>query len=113
VVSFPGNSLARYWSKKEDTTGSSTDPVRSEVTSLLRVPDQYPIAKGDMTTLVLKQYHYIKNGDGREELYDFETDPSETRDLADSEEHRQMLDQFRMHLKTALAHEQLRNNRVR
>ena len=56
-----------------------------------------------MKSLVAGRYHYIKNGDGREELYNFESDPAEERDLASSEEGREMLQQFRTHLSTTLA----------
>ena len=58
--------------------------------------------KGDMKSLVMDGMHYIKNGDGREELYDFESDPAEERDLAGSEEGRRALERFRRSLMTFL-----------
>ena len=63
----------------------------------------YPIAKGNMKSLVVDRYHYILNGDDREELYDIENDPWETRDLADSEVGRRTLDTMRSALQAALA----------
>ena len=35
-----------------------------------------------MTSLVQPPYHYIRNGDGEEELYQIEMDPSEASNLA-------------------------------
>ena len=34
-----------------------------------------------MKSLVAGRYHYIKNGDGREELYNFESDPAKSATL--------------------------------
>ena len=63
-----------------------------------------------MISLVVEGYHYILNGDGSEELYDIENDPSEKsnlgplgRNLAQSDESRQLLEKFRRSLKTTLA----------
>jgi hypothetical protein len=55
-----------------------------------------------MSSLVFDKYHYIKNGDGREELYDIESDRAEAIDLTRSEKGRQMLNRFRADLKSAL-----------
>jgi len=41
-----------------------------------------PVCRGPMTSLVGWGFHYVLNGDGREELYDLEGDPRETNDLA-------------------------------
>lgn len=46
-------------------------------------------------SLVAAGYHYILTGDGRDELYDFEKDPAETRDLAGSERGREEVARFR------------------
>jgi hypothetical protein len=35
-----------------------------------------------MQAVVLDGFHFIRNGDGVEELYDFDRDPGETRNLA-------------------------------
>ncbi len=44
------------------------------------------------------RYHYIKNGDGREELYTTDEDPREERDLSRDEANRAILDRFRAEL---------------
>ena len=40
-----------------------------------------PTRRGDMQALFEGRMHYIRNGDGTEELYDFEADPREENDL--------------------------------
>jgi hypothetical protein len=51
-----------------------------------------------MKSLAADGYHYIKNSDGYEELYDLRTDPDEERDLSESPESRDQL----VHLRTSL-----------
>ena len=45
-----------------------------------------PNTKGPMHALVAEGRHYIRNGDGREELYDLGVDPAELVDLSASQE---------------------------
>jgi len=54
----------------------------SEVSPGFPRPAWYPVSKGEMRSFVVDRYHYIVNGDGREELYDFMADPSKTNNLA-------------------------------
>jgi len=97
-LGLPGESVARHWNRSDSTTVELT-PVRSEVTSLPRAPKEYPISRGgDLTSLVSSRYHYIRNGDGQEELYDLEVDPAEELDLAKTAAGREILEQFRRRL---------------
>jgi hypothetical protein len=57
-----------------------------------------------MKSLVINAVHYIRNGDGIEELYDLETDPAEERDFARSSAGIAMLDDFRKQIQIRLAH---------
>jgi hypothetical protein len=41
-----------------------------------------PVTRGDMYSIVAGTHHLIRNGDGREALYDLATDPGEARDIA-------------------------------
>ena len=43
------------------------------------------VAKGDMQSIIVGRHHYIRNGDGREELFDIVADPWETVDLTRTE----------------------------
>jgi arylsulfatase A-like enzyme len=90
---FPGGSL---------TDNPSLRLVRSEV----ECPPEddpnrgrSPASKGPMTSLVSRDFHYIKSGDGREELYDLNRDPGEIRDLSKTVEMVGTLQQFRDHIR--------------
>jgi hypothetical protein len=54
-------------------------------------------------SLVAGRYHYIRSADGRDELYDFEEDPGELRNLADSTARRRGLADLRGTLARILA----------
>jgi hypothetical protein len=56
--------------------------VISELHRTPRKPAWIPTSKGEMISVLEQNERYILNGDGREELYDFATDPHEQRDLA-------------------------------
>jgi arylsulfatase A-like enzyme len=96
---FPGNSLAPLWNGTKNSDSSSRSPLLSEVTVGPDTHPQDPLSKGDMKSLVLDRKHYILNGDGREEVYDLESDPQENKDLAGTDEGRQIIQQFRPLLK--------------
>ncbi len=99
---FPGDSLARYWNGSHDPSSLAT-LLLSEVSKGINVGEWQPVSKGDMKSLVVNGLHYIKNGDGREELYDFEIDMNEERNLASSDEGRRVLAEFRLFLDIMLA----------
>ena len=54
-------------------------------------------------SLVDDGFHYVRNGDGTEELYDFASDPKEERDLARSREGAERLARFRSSLQEIVA----------
>jgi len=103
-TSFPGNSLSRFWNRGETNVSIEGEPVLSEVTpaGLTFLPTWYPITKGSMNSLVVGHHHYIENGDGTGELYNFDDDPLEQHNLARSTEGRQLLLTFRAHLRSVL-----------
>ena len=106
---FPGNSLARYWNGIPDPGGLLTEPLLSEVSFARNNPEWYPVSRGNMKSLIGEPYHYIKNGDGREELYDLDQDPFEQHDLARAEEGRPTLERYRISLETILARNRVSN----
>jgi len=76
---FPGQSLL----------STCAGPILSEIEAPPEAdPNQgsSPVCRGPLVSLVEGGYHYIRNGDGREELYDLEADPHEGHDLAPSAE---------------------------
>lgn len=79
-VDFPGVSLAEAWS------GGISGPVLSEVAhrpkTTSKNPNRPPAWRGPMASIVDRDRVYIRNADGREELYDVANDPDETQDLA-------------------------------
>jgi arylsulfatase A-like enzyme len=85
---FPGSSLAGLW---RDTSATMTSPLLTTVTPSPGQPDWFPSSKGDMQALVHEGLRYIRNGDGREELYDFAADRWERTNLAALPERQQAL----------------------
>src|SRR4030095_12805330 len=55
-----------------------------------------------MKSVVIDDYHYIENGDGMAELYDFKQDPLEQCNIAQSTEGRRLLPIFRTRLQYVL-----------
>lgn len=90
--SFGGSSLARYWAggtPPEDT------PVFSELSQGINTLPWLPVSKGRMASVVLNGWHYIRNGDGSEELYDFRNDVAEATNRATDPGVREALDAAR------------------
>jgi arylsulfatase A-like enzyme len=111
-LQFPGESLARYWENTPYSVNSA-EPVLSEVTRDVDTPRRLPNSKGGMKSLVIDGMHYIKNGNGSEELYDFENDPLEVRDLSSSKVAQPAIERFQRALATILATDKLKVERPR
>ena len=79
---LPGYSMAGSWSGGPGVTDGDDPVVLSEITHNRRIPDWMPAAYGPMQSLVVGRLHYIRRGDGAEELYDWIADPDERTDLA-------------------------------
>ena len=105
---FPGRSLLRFMDSVPAPGVVEPDTVWASVRYAPGLPPDYPVSQGDMQSLLVGRYHYIRNGDGREELYDIEADPLEQQDLSRTNEVRAMLDQFRTQLSTMVSHERTR-----
>jgi arylsulfatase A-like enzyme len=106
---FPGASLARYWDGAGAPGSLDIYPLISEVGRARDVPEWFPIAKGDMRSLIIDGFRYIKNGDGSEELYDLEGDPGEENNLVNTEQGRRVIDRFRTSLEMIIARDGTRN----
>jgi arylsulfatase A-like enzyme len=96
---FPGRSLANLWLGGD---GDPSDLILSEIES---PPDddpnrgRSPASRGPMTSAVDAKYHYIRAGDGREELFDLRRDPGDRDDLAGRPELAEVLEKFRAGLR--------------
>jgi arylsulfatase A-like enzyme len=99
---LPGTSLARHWQAGSVDSGQLLQAAAlSEVSQKpWNIPAWFPIARGDMQSLVVGDFHYIRNGDGREELYNLELDPWEDQDLAVTSDGSKLLPTFRDRLET-------------
>ena len=94
---MPGMSLAGLWTGARPAPDAAIAEVRQADWAVDANP-WYPAAKGDMASLTDDRYHYIRNGDGSEELYDVAADPNERNDLAKREDSRHLLEQYRQAL---------------
>ena len=99
AATFPGVSLAKLW-RLEATSGS---PVVSEVSAGINTAPDEPVSRGAMASLFDATGHYIRNGDGVEELYAYRADPDEIDDRAKQSEGRDALPAWRAQLGRALA----------
>jgi arylsulfatase A-like enzyme len=75
---LPGASLAPLWRGR---TVASQSPILSELYWVRNQPEWYPVAGGNMRSLVRGRYHLIAGPDAREEFYDIVADPFEQRNL--------------------------------
>jgi arylsulfatase A-like enzyme len=94
---FPGGSLARYWTSRPMPHEAYPSPAFSEVALRDKVsknPNRAPAWRGPMQALLAEGKTYIRNADGREEVYDIAKDPGEERDLTGSAE-LGMMERFR------------------
>jgi len=109
---FPGSSLARYWKPGPGQLGPSTPAVLFEVALREKVSknqNRAPAWRGPMASVVALGKSYIRNADGREELYDIRSDPADSRDLVGSTDSTDSLAQLRDTLQALLAKEKRRN----
>jgi arylsulfatase A-like enzyme len=90
-ANFPGHSLASSWAPSTGTGGMPRSPVLSEVSSPGNAPSWYAVARGEMKSIIVGRHHYIRNGDGREELFDIMADAWETTDLANTPQGRAVI----------------------
>ncbi len=99
---FGRRSLAAHW--REPAAVRPLGPVLAELARPRRdVPDEWPIARGNMKTLVTDRWQYIEWEDGSAQLFNFVADPREERDLAQTSEGKPVAAALREELKRMLA----------
>jgi len=77
---FPGPSLAPLWNASP-AIGDWPDPV-AEMARKAWTNPRFPVAAGPMKAVISPRWHYIWNRALGVELYDWQLDPGETRNLA-------------------------------
>jgi len=92
---LPGRSLMAYVQPPFDPGRRDTLFAAVDYHRLLPKWPPSPVLKGDMRSVVLDSLHYIRNGDGTEELYHLGQDSRETRNLAGAVEYRAELERHR------------------
>jgi arylsulfatase A-like enzyme len=80
---FPGKSLSRFWGPGQESA-VATDTLLQEVNYDSGLPRNTPVSKGPMRAVVLEGDRMIRGGDGTEELFEFDRDPWERHNLADT-----------------------------
>jgi len=100
---LPGRSLARYWEGRATDSAASDDALLMELNYSPWLPKDAPIAKGPMKAVLQDNLRLIRNGDSREELFDFANDPAESRDLAALPGHQGDLKRLREALQSLVA----------
>jgi hypothetical protein len=100
----PGRSLARFWDNRDSAVPASFEPLLMETDKpgVLTNQNREPVALGPMKSLVAGGMHYIKAGDGSEELYSLDLDPEERINLAGLPEAEVPLQGFRAGLRAML-----------
>ena len=87
---FPGESLASLWNPLKSADRPS-QALLSEVSRASGQPPWFPASKGDLKAVFYRGFHYIRNSDGSEELYEVEGDPGERNNLSALPDHRDIL----------------------
>ena len=92
LTPLPGRSLSRFWTGQDTSSGTLISGVGSEP----KLPNWYPVARGNLRSLAFDGWKYIRNdGDGTEELYDFEHDLLERWNLIGTGEGNRLLPRYR------------------
>ncbi|MGE0555918.1 MAG: sulfatase-like hydrolase/transferase [Gemmatimonadales bacterium] len=82
-AALPGQSLADRWSAS-DSAGVGSDagsPIIAELARGLNVDSTQPNARTSLATILDQRYHYVVDGFGAEQLYDYRADPAERTNL--------------------------------
>ncbi|HYU80305.1 MAG TPA: hypothetical protein VEK56_15045, partial [Vicinamibacterales bacterium] len=99
---FPGVSLASFWNGTTTRADVRQSVLLSEVSRVTGQPPWFPASKGDMKAAFYRQFHYIRNADGTEELYDVDSDQAELHGLQERPEYQGALVESRAALQNVI-----------
>jgi arylsulfatase A-like enzyme len=99
---FPGRSLARFRNLRNGGAIPEFEPLlmETDTPALLTNQGREPVARGPMKAVVAGGMHYIRSGDGIEELYALEHDPEEQEDASTRPDAQAVLEGFRGYLRS-------------
>jgi arylsulfatase A-like enzyme len=98
VSLLPGRPLTRFWTTQQ----AAPDTIVATAQRIWHAPKWYPASRGDLVSIAFNGWRYIRNqGDGSEELYDFDNDLLERWNLVGTDQGDRLLPQYRAAL-TAL-----------
>src|SRR5262249_55442653 len=94
---FPGRSLTRFWKRLDGDAPPAFEPLIMETDkpTLLVNLGREPAAKGPMQAVVAGGMHYIRTGDGSEELFSLQHDPDEKMNVGAAPDAQEALEGFR------------------
>jgi arylsulfatase A-like enzyme len=95
---FPGVSLAELVAGEREVTS----PVISETRKGINIGRRNPSGRGTLRSIIDGDLHYIRNGDGVEELYDLKADRAEAHNLAATDAGKQVVAAMRGRLQQFL-----------
>ncbi len=84
---FPGRSLSAFWRDPEPAAAGKPAPPFSELAAPIEpatAKPASPVKNESVQAVVVDRFVYMHHGDGTEELYDLQTDPSEQANLVNS-----------------------------
>ena len=88
----PGVSFGRFWNGNGSAKGS---PIVAELDRVVRPQETEPSRFGPMQAAFDDKFHYIRRGDGEEELYAYEMDVDEEHNLSNTPEGKAALTRLR------------------
>ncbi len=96
---LPGRSLTRFWAGPD----TAADTIFAALQQTENLPAWYPASQGSLKSIAFDGWRYIRNeGDGAEELYDFEHDLLERWNMIGSDSVLRLVPEYRRAL-TAFA----------
>ena len=91
----PGQTLSRFWSGGSVPADLSPGAVLSEAAHNEEAGRGWPVSGGRLWSLVTDRWHFIAAESGEVELYSWDSDPAESRNVAQDSEVQAILDGFR------------------